>query len=118
MHCVSSYPCANENANINRINWLKSLHNRIGYSDHTSSTIVPALTVPHGVSSIEKHFTTDKSLPGRDNKFALNPNEFSEMCSNIRIAEKAIIDHGKKYQEIENMYNHQYKSNFVCRGSL
>lgn len=101
MHCVSSYPCADENANINRINWLNTLNDKVGYSDHTGSTVIPAMTLVNGVSSIEKHFTTDKNLPGRDNKFALEPSEFKEMCANIRVAENAIIDHGIDFQEIE-----------------
>ena len=35
MHCVSSYPVRDEDANLNRIDWLKTLHDNIGYSDHT-----------------------------------------------------------------------------------
>ena len=54
-----------------------------------------------GCSSIEKHFTTDKDLPGRDNKFALDPKEFAEMSSNIRAAEQAFIDRGLDYQDLE-----------------
>ncbi len=101
MHCVSSYPCSDQNANIGRINWLKTLNDAVGYSDHTGSTVIPALTVAQGVTSIEKHFTTDKDLPGRDNKFALDPDEFKDMCTNIRAAENAIINHGIDFQEIE-----------------
>jgi N,N'-diacetyllegionaminate synthase len=101
MHCVSSYPCADEKANLPRLNWLKGLHENIGFSDHTGSTIVPPLSVAHGATVIEKHFTTDKELPGRDNKFALDTSEFNEMCINIRNAEKALIDHGLDYQDIE-----------------
>jgi sialic acid synthase SpsE len=101
MHCVSSYPCADEKSNLPRMNWLKRLHKNIGFSDHTGSTVIPALTVAQGASVIEKHFTTDKELPGRDNKFALDPIEFKTMCLNIRNSEKALIDHGIDYQDIE-----------------
>ena len=101
MHCVSSYPCSDENANLPRINWLKGLHDDIGFSDHTGSTIIPSAAVAQGVSVIEKHFTTDKNLPGRDNKFALNADEFYEMSVNIRNVERAMIDHGINFQEIE-----------------
>ncbi len=101
MHCVSSYPCSNENANLGRLNWLKSLSSNIGFSDHTGSTVIPALAVSMGCSSIEKHFTTDKDLPGRDNKFALDPKEFAEMSKNIREAEQSLIDRGLDYQDIE-----------------
>tara|TARA_B100000768_G_C11274931_1_gene375441 strand:+ start:115 stop:951 length:837 start_codon:yes stop_codon:yes gene_type:complete len=101
MHCVSSYPCADSNANLNRINWLGDMHSSLGYSDHTQSTIVPALAVLNGVSVVEKHFTIDKELPGRDNKFALDPNEFKEMTKNIEIASLSVLDRGNGYQSIE-----------------
>lgn len=101
MHCVSSYPCADENANLNRINWLNKMHSSVGYSDHTQSTIVPALAILNGATVIEKHFTIDKNLPGRDNKFALDSKEFNEMCRNINVASNSIISRGNGYQSIE-----------------
>ena len=101
MHCVSSYPCPDHKANLGRLGWLSSLSSNIGYSDHTGSTVLPALAVSLGCNVIEKHFTTDKSLPGRDNKFALDPNEFKLMAKNIRSAEEALIDQGLDYQDIE-----------------
>lgn len=101
MHCVSSYPCEDKNANLNRLNWLSSIHDSIGYSDHTQSTLVPAFAVSKGATVIEKHFTTDKSLPGRDNKFALDPIEFKQMSENIITASNSIIDRGNDYQIVE-----------------
>jgi len=101
MHCVSSYPCSMENANLKRIGWLKTLHNEVGYSDHTSNTLAAALAVMEGCTVIEKHFTTNKDLPGRDNKFALDPIEFKEMTMNISSATQGIIDLGADYQDIE-----------------
>ncbi len=101
MHCVSSYPCEDKNANLNRLNWLSSIHGSIGYSDHTQSTLVPAFAVSKGATVIEKHFTTDKSLPGRDNKFALDPIEFKQMSENIITASNSIIDRGNDYQVVE-----------------
>lgn len=101
MHCVSSYPVSDERANLNRINWLSTMHSSIGYSDHTQSTIIPALAILNGALVIEKHFTIDKELPGRDNKFALDPKEFNQMCQNIQTASNSIIDKGNGYQSIE-----------------
>ena len=31
-------------------------------------------------SVVEKHFTIDNDLPGRDNKFALLPDEMKKIC--------------------------------------
>ena len=101
MHCVSSYPCNTENSNLPRINWLKTLHDKVGLSDHTQSTLVPALSVAFGVDVIEKHFTTDNNLEGRDNKFALDPKNFSEMVKNINDAVSASTYLGNNYQKSE-----------------
>ena len=102
MHCVSSYPLPDDRANLKRINWLKQISPKVGLSDHTTSTIIPAFSVMQGVSSIEKHFTTDHNLPGRDNKFALEPDEFKEMVENIFAAQDSMVDFGIDYQDIES----------------
>ena len=64
MHCVSSYPCPEGRANLPRLTWLSSLWPKIGLSDHTSGIISPPVAVALGARVIEKHFTTDKDLPG------------------------------------------------------
>ena len=109
MHCVSSYPCEVSQINLPRLNTLKKFHNNIGLSDHTSSVIVPSLTVSYGVSVIEKHFTIDNNLEGRDNKFALNTNQFELMVKNILIAKEANISHGDNFQIIEKDIINNYR---------
>jgi sialic acid synthase SpsE len=109
MHCVSSYPCGNERVNLSRLNWLKGLHSVIGLSDHSSGSVIPAISVGLGVSVIEKHFTSDHDLPGRDNKFALEPDEFKLMSDNILIASDSMIDHGLEYQDIESDTVNNYR---------
>jgi sialic acid synthase SpsE len=101
MHCVSSYPCAPADANLPRLKYLNTICPSLGYSDHTSDVTSPALSIAFGASVIEKHFTINKELPGRDNKFALDPSEFSMMVNNIRIAEQSCIDHGPEPRDIE-----------------
>lgn len=109
MHCVSSYPCPDEKINISRIKWLASLSNEVGFSDHTKSTIIPAISVAYGVSAIEKHFTTDNNLPGRDNANALEPKEFSEMVSNIHQASSSLVALGNDYLDIESDTVNNYR---------
>ena len=102
MHCVSSYPCPVEKSNLPRINFLKEQCPKVGYSDHTSDLITPVVSVALGASVVEKHFTIDKSLPGRDNKFALDAPEFKAMVENIRLAESSLLNHGNGPLDIEN----------------
>jgi N,N'-diacetyllegionaminate synthase len=101
MHCVSSYPCAPEHSNMPRLDWLKSLHHDVGYSDHTQSILIPSIALAKGARVIEKHFTIDKNLPGRDNKFALDASEFKKMTALLLEANNSLIDKGRDYQGIE-----------------
>ena len=101
MHCVSSYPCGPEHANLPRLSYLSNLCRNLGYSDHTSDVVTPSISLALGVCVVEKHFTIDKELPGRDNKFALDPHEFSQMVENIRGAEKSCFYHGPEPRDIE-----------------
>jgi N,N'-diacetyllegionaminate synthase len=109
MHCVSSYPCPVDKVNLQKLSNLRSLHHDIGFSDHTQCIITPALSVVQGCKVIEKHFTSDNSLPGRDNKFALNPVNFLEMVTNIRIAEEALIERGIEASELEQDTINNYR---------
>ncbi len=109
MHCVSSYPCPMESVNLPKLKSLSKLVPILGFSDHTSETITPALALPFGVEVIEKHFTSDNNLPGRDNQFALNPENFREMVGSIYTAEKALSDRGLEASELETDTINNYR---------
>ncbi len=108
LHCVSSYPCKDEDINLPKINHLRKYANSIGFSDHTQGILATILAIPYKLSYIEKHFTIDQSLPGRDNKFAILPKDISELKKTILLFEKANIDHGEDYlkceEEVRNIY--------------
>lgn len=91
LHCNNAYPTPIEDAGIDIIRQLaQDTRYRWGLSDHTESTLTPALAVAAGATMIEKHFTLSKKLPGPDHPFALEPNELKEMVNHIRFAEKSI----------------------------
>ena len=46
-----------------------------------------------GLKYIEKHFTVDHELPGRDNKFAILPEELKQLNTHIKKRE-TFLDHG------------------------
>lgn len=111
MHCVSCYPCLPENANLKRLSTLKKIFPKalLGLSDHTQSLIIPAVSASYESYVIEKHFTIDNDLPGRDNKFALLPNQFEIMVLHHKEAIKALIDKGIDYQECEESTVRNYR---------
>ena len=101
MHCVSSYPLEAKMANFPKMQKIKKLFNNFGYSGHYSGIEDAIIAIVNGATYIEKHFTTDKNLPGRDNKFALLPEEFKKISDFINIFYEMNIDRGLDVQECE-----------------
>jgi sialic acid synthase SpsE len=94
LHCVSSYPCPLEMANLSRIKRISDSFGVItGFSDHTLETITPSLAVSLGARVIEKHVTLGKEMDGPDHNFSLVPDEMIEMVDLIRKTEKALNSH-------------------------
>tara|TARA_B100000579_G_scaffold436696_1_gene463474 strand:+ start:336 stop:1139 length:804 start_codon:yes stop_codon:yes gene_type:complete len=106
MHCVSAYPCNLENINFPRLEKLKTMSNEIGYSGHYSGIDDAFAAITLGACYIEKHFTTDKELPGRDNKFAILPADFASISKFRDSYLKMNLDKGLDLQECEkDIYN-------------
>ena len=82
LHCVSIYPPADEQVNLNNIDMYKKVFDQypIGYSDHTFGTVAPIMSITKGVCIIEKHFTMDKEMKGWDHKISANPEELKVIC--------------------------------------
>ena len=112
MHCVSSYPCQIEDANLSRIKYLRSLCPKVGYSDHVQGIEAARIALEYGIEVIEKHFTIDNNLPGRDNKFAILPRDLSILTDYIKSRNSALKDQGKDYlqseQEVSDLYSGRF----------
>lgn len=112
MHCVSSYPCEVSSINLPRINSLKEIHHRVGFSDHTSGVLVSMAACEYSPYVIEKHFTIDHSLPGRDNKFAILPDELLQLSQYLDTRELANASQGDSFQDSEIEVRNLYRGRF------
>lgn len=101
MHCVSAYPLDIENVNMPKMLYLKEKFGNVGYSSHFTGAIDAIIACALGAEYVEKHFTTDNSLPGRDNKFALLPEDFKLMISEAKLARASMKDCGMGLQDCE-----------------
>ncbi len=104
LHCVSKYPCPDININLRRIESLKkiSLKAKIGISDHSPDILSTLFSLPFGVELIEKHFTINNNLPGRDNKFAILPKQLKLLSENVlRFQKMQIINERLTKEEVE-----------------
>ena len=112
MHCVSSYPCNPSIANIMKMVKLQTLNPDVGYSDHIQGVESAKVAIGFGAKVIEKHFTIDNNLPGRDNKFAILPNDLADLSSYVKLRKEMLIDHGVDYQECEADSRNNYTGRF------
>ncbi|MFA5412023.1 MAG: pseudaminic acid synthase [Candidatus Micrarchaeia archaeon] len=113
LQCVTNYPSSFEDANVRAMKTLQdSFDIPVGYSDHTPGSVVPVLSVAFGCCVIEKHFTDDKSLPGPDHPFALDPAELRQLVRDVRNAEAALGSPAK------DVYPGEQKTRIVQRRSL
>lgn len=91
LKCTSAYPAPPESMNLVTIPDLANRFKVIsGLSDHTLGIEVAVAAVALGACIIEKHFTLDRSEPGPDSSFSLEPDEFTQLVNSVRQTELAM----------------------------
>ncbi|MFA5974935.1 MAG: N-acetylneuraminate synthase family protein [Elusimicrobiota bacterium] len=89
--CTSLYPLENRHIHLRAMQTLASTFQcPVGLSDHTLGTLMPSVAVAMGACSIEKHLTLSRKLKGPDHGYALEPEDFKRMISQIREVEEAL----------------------------
>ena len=109
MHCVSSYPLISKNCNFKKFDYLKKFSNKIGYSGHYQGVDDALFAIEKNAIIIEKHFTINNKLPGRDNKFALLPKDFKFLSNYIKNKKDFQIDKGLNVQKCEKDIYKNYR---------
>lgn len=103
LYCVSNYPVQASDVDLNFIHKLNSrYHVPAGFSDHSAGIDLSLGAAALGASMIERHFTTDRNIPGADHSMSLDPRMFKAMVNGIRDIEKAMGSGEKKITEFEN----------------
>jgi N,N'-diacetyllegionaminate synthase len=111
MHCNNAYPTPMQDAGLKILRSLSfNSRYKTGFSDHTMSTLTPALAVAMGATVIEKHFTLSQHLPGPDHPFALEPNQLKEMIDLIKQAELAITPQSGLFSKSEQSFKQAMRS--------
>lgn len=86
--CTSAYPTPAADVHLRRIPELaRRFACASGFSDHTAGWEAAVAAVCLGACMVEKHFTTDRTLPGPDQWFSSDPVEFAELVRRVRAAE-------------------------------
>jgi N-acetylneuraminate synthase len=97
MHCNSTYPMKDEDANLLCIPTLQSRYKcNVGYSGHESSLIkVCTAAVALGATSLERHITLDRTMYGSDQAASIETNALRDFVNTVR-AIPAILGTGEK----------------------
>lgn len=104
-HCVSAYPAPVDECNLRAIPAMAAAHGvPVGWSDHTPGLTTALGAVALGAAVLEKHFTTDRTLPGPDHQASLEPEALGEYVTQTKLLARALGDGVKRRMpsEVEN----------------
>jgi len=91
MHCVSTYPMNDEDANLNRIKTLRDRYQcDVGYSGHEVGLAVSYAVAALGITSLERHVTLDRAMYGSDQAASVESAGFLQLVGAVRKIEKAM----------------------------
>jgi sialic acid synthase SpsE len=91
LHCVSSYPAPVAEANLRAMATLRREFGLpVGFSDHTPGVEAAIAAAALGACAVEKHFTTDRNLPGPDHLASVEPHELKSLVEGVRAANRAL----------------------------
>ena len=102
MHCVSTYPMKDSDANLNTITTLREKFKcKVGYSGHETGLAVSYAAAALGASSIERHITLDRAMYGSDQAASLAPPGLRKVVAEVRKIQVALGDGIKRIIEDE-----------------
>jgi len=120
-HCVSIYPTPSEDLNLGKLTVLMERYAPlpVGYSGHEIGFVPTVAAIAMGATTVERHFTTDKTLPGPDHAtVSLDPVEFRAMTDQIRIIERSIQDKAIRIHEREVPIMQKHGKSLVARVDI
>ena len=111
LHCVSTYPCKDEDCNLLCIETLGESY-PIGYSGHEVGILPSIMAVTMGATVIERHITLDRAMYGTDQAASLEQKGLELLVrdarrvsailgSGIKQVTKGELDNAKKLRYFE-----------------
>lgn len=113
MHCNSTYPMKDEEANLRCIHTLRERYNcKVGYSGHELGLQISLAAVAMGATSIERHITLDRAMYGSDQAASLEPGGLIRLVRDIRIIDNAMGDGVKRVTKVEEAVRAKLRPHF------
>ena len=102
MHCVSTYPMDEKNANLHCIDTLRNEFDcNVGYSGHEPGLAISYTAAALGITSLERHITLDRAMYGSDQSASIEPAGLRQLVGAVRKIELAMGDGSIKFLEEE-----------------
>lgn len=102
MHCVSTYPMRDEDANLNCIKTLRERYKcNVGYSGHEVGLAVSYGAAALGITSLERHITLNRAMYGSDQAASVEPAGLRMLVGVVRKIEAGMGDGVKRFREDE-----------------
>ena len=113
MHCNSSYPMSENEANLMCIQTLKKRYGcDVGYSGHESTLLKICITaVALGATSIERHITLDRAMYGSDQAASIEAGSLKSFVDTIRMIPVIKGDGIKKITDKEKIVRKKLRVN-------
>ncbi len=91
MHCISTYPMDDTDANLRCIQTLRDRYKcDVGYSGHEVGLAVSYSAAALGITSLERHITLSRAMYGSDQSASVEPPGFRQLVGAVRKIEKAM----------------------------
>jgi N-acetylneuraminate synthase/sialic acid synthase len=103
LQCTAAYPASVEDLNLSVITTLRERFPNlvVGLSDHQNGIAMAVVAYMLGARVIEKHFTLDHALKGRDHAFSLMPEGMRRLVRDLHRVPDALGDATKRPLPIE-----------------
>lgn len=119
LHCVSNYPSQYEEMNLHCMETMRSKFNLpVGLSDHTMDNLSAVVAASSGAVLIEKHFTTDRKLPGVDQAISIEPQELKKLKAELVHVNQILGDDKKQTQPSEVPVKQSARRSLVARVDI
>jgi N-acetylneuraminate synthase/N,N'-diacetyllegionaminate synthase len=119
LHCTSAYPTAPRDVHLHKLPALAARYGcPVGLSDHTQGINAALGALALGAVFIEKHFTTDRNLPGPDQAMSCDPTELRELVSAVRELHSMLGSHRIGPTAAEAVSRESFRLSCVARADL
>jgi sialic acid synthase SpsE len=102
LQCTSAYPSDFADINLRVMDTFRKRYDvLVGYSGHERGIAVSEAAATLGACVVERHFTTDRTLPGPDHAASLEPIGLEKLVRDIRHIEAALGSANKTIADAE-----------------